>query len=329
MASIRQRAGKWQARVTRKGYPQEVKSFNNRTDALRWARELELAMDRGSYHGAGEADRLPLRDLMDRYLRQVTPTKRGATDEAIRLRALQRSRLASFTLETLTPSEIAAFWDQRLATVRAGAVIRDLSLLSSVINHARREWGVTAENPCALVRKPRAPTGRSRLLTPDEQTSLLLALAPTGRRNPLMQPLVMLALETAMRRGELLALQWKHVDLERKVAFLEITKNGQSRAVPLSSKAILLLASLKTGRVNGGKVFPIQAASVHTAFRRACTRAGVADLRFHDLRHCAATRMADKLSNVLELSAVTGHQTIQMLKRYYHPSATALAEKLG
>lgn len=329
MASIRQRAGKWQARITRKGYPQEVKSFSSRADAARWAREVELAMDRGSFHGVGDADRIPLRELMSRYLLQVTPTKRGAKDEAIRLRALQRTRLASFTLETLTVSEIAAFRDQRLTTVRAGAVIRDLSLLSSVINHARREWGATAENPCALIRKPRAPKGRSRLLTHEEQARLLHALAPTGRRNPLMQPLVMLALETAMRRGELLALQWRHVDLNQRVALLEITKNGESRAVPLSSKAAEVLASLRTRQVGDARVFPIQAASVHAAFRRACVRAGVSDLRFHDLRHCAATRMADKLTNVLELSAVTGHRTIQMLKRYYHPSASALAAKLG
>lgn len=329
MASIRQRAGRWQARIARKGYPQEVKSFSTRAEAARWAREIELAMDQGIHRGHGDADRLPLKDLLDRYLQQVTPAKRGAEDEAIRVRALQRSRLASFTLETLTASDIAAFRDQRLATVGAATVIRDLALLSSVINHARREWGAAAPNPCALVRRPRAPAGRSRLLTSDEQARLLDELAPRGRRNPLMLPLVLLALETAMRRGELLALQWKHVNLDQRVAQLEITKNGHARAVPLSSRAVEVLAALKTRHTADSRVFPIDAAAVHAAFRKACVRAGVEDLHFHDLRHCAATRMADKLSNVLELAAVTGHRTIQMLKRYYHPSATALAAKLG
>ena len=286
-------------------------------------------MDQGTFHGHSDTDRLPLRDLLERYLQQVTPSKRGAKDEAIRIRALCRSRLASFTLKTLTPSEVAAFRDLRLTTVGTGAVIRDLSLISSVINHARREWGANAQNPCALVRKPRSPAGRSRLLTRDEETRLLEELAPRGRRNPLLQPLVMLALETAMRRGELLALRWKHVDLEQRVALLKMTKNGHARAVPLSSKAIDVLASLKTRDTADARVFPIEAAAVHAAFSRACNRAEVMDFRFHDLRHCAATRMADKLSNVLELAAVTGHQTIQMLKRYYHPSAAALAVKLG
>lgn len=211
--------------------------------------------------------------------------------------------------------------------VGAGAVIRDLSLLSSVINHARREWGATVNNPCLLVKKPPTPPGRSRLLAPDEEARLLHTLSPTGRRSPWMVPLVQLALEMAMRRGELLALKWENINLDSQTAYLPTTKNGTPRLVPLSSKAIKVLVTLP--RLPTGFVFGISAQTMEAAFQRARTRAGIANLHFHDLRHTATSRMADKLPNVIELAAVTGHRTIQMLKRYYHPSATALAKKLG
>lgn len=328
MASIRQRDGRWQARVTRKGYPQQVRSFGTRGDAARWAREVELEMDRGAFRSQSDIDQQPLRAVLDRYLIQVTPLKRGAADEAIRIRALRRSALASHTLQTLTPAHVASFRDQRLREVAAGAVIRDLSLLSSVINHARREWGATTSNACQLVRRPQAPEGRSRVLTSGEEQKLLAALAPIGRRSPLMGPLVTLALETAMRRGELLALTWTQVDLDRQTASLVMTKNGTRRIVPLSRRAVDVLSKLQPCS-QGSIIFPIKPAAVHKAFQRACARAGLTDLRFHDLRHSAATRMSEKLPNVLELAAVTGHRTVQMLKRYFHPDPAALAAKLG
>jgi integrase len=327
MASIRQRAGTWQVRVLRKGFPAEARSFETRSECVKWAREIESNMDRGCHQTQLDADQLLLHGILQRYMEEVSPTKKGWSEEVIRIKAIQRSKMASHSMTTLTPAVVAGFRDARLRDVSNGAVIRDLSMLSSVINHARREWGVSIVNPCALVRKPATPPGRARLLKPEEETILLQALEPTGRRNPLMSPLVKLALETAMRRGELLTLQWKHVDLNAQTAFLPTTKNGTSRLVPLSSRAVSILEALK---VNGGdNVFPVSLAAMEAAFLKACRRSGIVNLHFHDLRHTATSRMAEKLPNVIELAAVTGHQTIQMLKRYYHPSATALAKKLG
>jgi integrase len=258
---------------------------------------------------------------------EVSPSKRGHLDEVIRIRFLQRAKIAGYSLSKLSPEIVAGFRDARLRKVGAGAVIRDLSLLSSVINHARREWGVTAGNPCALVRKPPTPAGRSRVLSVEEEVRLAIALEPKGWRNSWMLPLVKLALETAMRRGELLALQWRNIDLARQTAYLPTSKSGKPRTVPLSMGAVALLASLP--KTDADIVFPIAAQTMEAAFKRARVRADLADLRFHDLRHTATSRMAHKLPNVIELASVTGHQTIQMLKRYYHPSAEALAQKLG
>lgn len=327
MASIRQRSGTWQARVIREGYPAEVKSFTSRSEAQKWARQIESAMDGGGYQSRCDADKMLLSDALLRYAEVVSPTKRGFRDEVIRINALKRSKMAAYSMAKLSPAIVAGFRDERLKAVGAGAVIRDLSLLSSVINHARREWGVTVNNPCLLVKKPPTPPGRTRVLSSDEERRLLAAVTPLGRRNPEMLPLVQLALQTAMRRGELLALRWEHVDFEGQTAYLPTSKNGHPRLVPLSSAAVGVLASLPKSADQ--TVFSIAAQTVAAAFFRATARAGVKGLRFHDLRHTATSRMADKLPNVIELAAVTGHRSIQMLKRYYHPNAQALAKKLG
>jgi len=327
MATFRFRANRWQARVRRKGNPDLTKTFITRQDAERWARAAEVDLDRGSYVNPVEAQRITLGGLIDRYIREVLPAMKGAKDDGIRLAAMKRNSVAKLSLANLTPEAIGKYRDERLRTVAAGTVIRNLAYISSVINHARREWGITVANPIPLVRKPTAPKGRDRLLSADELARLLRALEPTGRRNPWMQPLVQLALETAMRRGELLSLRWSDIDLSGRTATLWQTKNADKRVVPLSSRAIAVLQSMP--RNIGGVVFPINGFTVSAAFDRALDRAGIRDFHFHDLRHMAVTELSKRLPNLIELAAVSGHRSLKMLQRYYHPNATELAHKLG
>ena len=327
MASIRKRSNKWQARVLVKGFPSETKTFDSKSAAQKWAREIESTMDRGTHQDFSQANELLFLDLLQRYLEEVTPSKRGAVREAESIRFLQRHKMASYSMNNLTSSVIGRYRDERLKTVSAGTIIRELCIISSIITHARKEWCLPTANPCASVRKPPSPQGRSRLLSDDEEARLLFELRPINRRSPLMIPLVLLALETAMRRGELLALRWENVNLRAQTALLPMTKNGTARVVPLSKKAVLILNTLP--KAENGVVFPISYMTLNNCFTHARDRAGIKNLRFHDLRHTATTRMAEKLPNLIELAAVTGHQTIQMLKRYYHPKAEALALKLG
>ncbi|WP_082079405.1 tyrosine-type recombinase/integrase [Cupriavidus basilensis] len=327
MASISRRGDRWQVRVRRRGFPLEVKTFTTRQDAERFARSVETEMDRGSYVNRSEAESTTLGDVLERYIVDVCPSMRGGTEDTIRLRAMGRTKLAKLSMAALTPMAIAAYRDERLKHVQPGTVIRELAYLSSVINHARREWGINIANPVASVRKPPTPLGRDRVLSVEEEGRLLAALAPTGRRNPCLQPMAILSLETAMRRGELLQLRWQNIDLESQTAFLPLTKNGTPRTVPLSLKAVDLLRELP--RCIDGNVFPINAPAHHKAFKRACKRAGLDDLHWHDLRHTAITRLATKLPNLIELAAVSGHRSLTMLKRYYHPSASDLAKKIG
>lgn len=327
MASIRFRSNKWQARISRKGEQSLVKTFQSKEDAQRWARSVEVEWDRGTYTNTHQAQKTTFGDLIERYLREVIPTMRGAQEDSIRLKAILRKPIAMVNTLLLNSSRIAKYRDERLQEVSAGTVIRELAYFSSIINHARREWGLHIANPVLLVRKPPSPQGRSRILTYEEEQKLLHACQPKANRNIYTRPFVILALETAMRRGELLGLKWKNIDINKRTAFILLTKNGESRTVPLSSRAIETLKALP--KSIDGRILPINFAALETNFKRARERAELIDLRIHDLRHTAITRLAEKLNNLIELSAVSGHKSLTMLKKYYHPNPELLAIKIA
>ena len=327
MATLRKRSnGHWQARV-RKANQSITKTFINKADAERWAKQVEVEIQKGSYTNLVFAERTTFAEIIERYIAEVLPKMRGGEADYIRLKALARRPIAKLNMVALTPQKIAQHRDERLKEIAPATVIRELSYFSSIITCARKEWGINIDNPVALVARPKNPQGRSRILDEGETSALLEALKPTGRRSIWMLSLVKLALETAMRRSELLGLRWEHIDLQKRTIFLKLTKNGTSRTVPLSTHAVQIINEMP--RNIDGRVFPVTHEVVSQAFNRARKQAGVKDIRFHDLRHIAITKLAQKLPNLIELSAVSGHKSLAMLKRYYHPSAEQLAEKLG
>jgi integrase len=303
-----------------------------------WARAIETEIDRGVFISLKEAERTTLSELLLRYSREVSPSKRAAKDDIAKLKWLAKTKVAKLSLANLTPTAIAQHRDERLKEVCTGTVLRDLAVIRSVINHARKEWGFAFENPVERVRMPPQSPHRDRVLSADEEIRLLKVLTPgplrtadgkfgNATRNPWVRWVMIFALETAMRRGEILTLQWKNVEIARRTAYLPITKNGRPRSVPLSSKAVEVLQTLP--RSIDGRVFPVTRWAMEQVFTGACQRAGIADFRFHDLRHTATTRMAKKVPNLIELAGITGHANLSMLKRYYHVTAEELAMKLG
>ncbi len=345
MASIRElQPGKVIARVRIKGRPEVSKVFPDARKAATWAAAQEHQLREGEYRDTRAAHRLLVRDLIDEYAGAIASRLRSADTTALRLARFRRD-LGVYSLETLTRARIAEWRDARLAEGAAPATVtRELGILSSVISYARKDLGIEIENAAGLVRRPPATRGRDRRLEPGEERRLLEALGDragdvrgakrsgayrVGTRNPWMRPLVLLAIETAMRQGELLALTWNNVDLKARTAHLEDTKNGESRTVPLSSRAVAVLEALPRSSGMDGRVFPLTAQAVKLAWKRVCKRAGIEDLHFHDLRHEATSRLAERLPNLIELAAVTGHKDLRMLKRYYHPRAADLAKKLG
>jgi integrase len=268
---------------------------------------------------------LPLAYLIDRYLVEVAPTKRGAETEAIRLKAMKRHALAAYTLAQLTPQAIAAWRDMRLKTVSGSTVNRDLNLLGHLIEMARKEWGAPlSTNPVRCIRRPKSNPARERRLLPSEEAALL-ASADRGKGG-FLRSVIVIALETGMRRGEIVGLDWQHVNLEQRRVHLTATKNGSSRGVPLSRKAIATLEALPE---RSGPVFPgVTAEAVKRAFQNACKRANLEDLHFHDLRHEATSRFFEKGLSVMEVATITGHKSLSMLQRYTHLDAGKLASRL-
>lgn len=328
MASIRNRNGKWQARITRKGQSAVAKSFHSKQDAEKWARQVEIEFDKGSYTNVALAERTLFKDVIERYVQEVTLKTRSMKEDAYRLRALARHPVAKLCMTALTPIKVAEYRDERLTLVSAGAVIRELSYFSSIINHARREWGISIINPVPLVKKPATPQSRCRMLTEEELKRLYAALTPKIKSsNHWILPLTKFALESGMRRGEILGMRWNDLNLDKRIAYIPLTKNGQPRTVPLTTAAIEILHKLP--RNLDGRVFPVTPFTLSAAIDRARRKAKLDDFHFHDLRHMAITRLAEKLPNLIELSAVSGHKSLAMLKRYYHPNPERLVEKLG
>jgi integrase len=323
VAFFRLRCGKWQAIVSRKGYKPFSKTFISKIDAEKWARSVEIEIDRGTFKDQFNSQNYLFSDLITIYLEKVIPTLRGEFEDTYRLKKLLRNPISQINLSKLTPNVIANYRDERLKEVTGPTVKRELSYISSIINYGRRELNINIENPVSLIRKPANSIGRDRVLNDSEIERLLIE---SDKTNNWMRPLVEFALETAMRRGEMLSLLWININFEKRIAFLPLTKNGSSRKTPLSLKAITILKNLDSN--SNEKVFPLKGNTVSMIFLKITRRVGLIDVHFHDLRHTAITRLANKF-NILELAIISGHKSLKMLQRYTHIRAEDLVDKIN
>ena len=324
MASIQQLpSGLWRARVRRLGQGTHSKSFALKLDAEAWARKVESEQERGVWRDSSEAEATTLTTCLERYAREHVPRLRDPARERSHVAAIGATPLARLAMARVRSADVASQRDAWAATGHAPAtIVRRLAVLSRVFNIARREWGMESlSNPVELVAKPVVRNARERRVSQDEIEAICTA---TGSAE--LAAFIRLAVETAMRRGELCALQWKHVELKACTAHLPHTKNGHARTVPLSTRAVDVLRALL--RRLDGRVFGLQPDSVTQAFERAAARAGIGGVHFHDLRHEATSRLAERLQ-AHELAKVTGHRDMKMVLRYYHPRAADLAKKIG
>lgn len=327
MATIRKRLGKWQVQVRRCGFAPVSKSFEQLKDAERWAtlreRERDLMESQG-LQGATPCD-LSLGELLSRYRREVVCTKRGGDREAYLLIAFERQPLAARRADKIPAADFRQYRDQRLAVVAPATVYRELGIIQHAYQVARRDWGYSSlSNPLADVPKPRLPRGRTRRLSAVEEATLKERGASS--RNKLLLPIMELALETSMRLGEIVALEWQHVSLANRIATLPMTKNGKQRTIPLSQSATAILQRL--GPKSDGPVFDTTTEAIKRAWIRLTRRAGIVDFHFHDLRHEAISRLVERGFDLHEVMMFSGHTDHRMLLRYTHLSARKLVQKL-
>lgn len=324
MATFRKRSNGWQARIQRKGYPDLAKTFDSRSEALSWARDMEYQIDKGVFHLPLNTKEATLSELLERYRKEITPHKKSQKPELYRIKGFLKSNLADRYVSNLRSSDFASYRDARLKLGKAGNTVKqELALISHLFFVARAEWGFESlDNPIRHIRKPKLAKGRTRRVTDDEINLLI------NNTDSFDLPFILkLAVETGMRRGEIASISWSDINIQRRVIYLWDTKNGEDRQVPLSSKAIALLESIP--RRNDGRLFGMTAHAISYAFIRSRRRVNLEDLHFHDLRHEAISRIFEKGLNVMEVGSISGHKTLQMLKRYTHLKAEELALKLG
>lgn len=328
MASIRKlSSGKWNVQVRKLGYPTQTKSFNEHKDAQRWAKSVETDMDKGVFVDRSSAEGTTLGEVLDRYLQEVSPHKKGHEEEAYRIGIFKSLPLSERSLASIKPADIAAYRDDRLKEASSGTVRRDIDLLSHVFTIARKEWSFAIGNPVQDIRKPKPGKPRTRRLEGDEYQRLVGACSMS--RNPQLEPLVILAVETAMRLGELLSLTWENVDLVKRTAFLADTKNGTARTVPLSMLAVKTLSGMCCS-IDSRRVFFSYKNhdSINQSWRTALNHAGIKELRFHDLRHSAVSLLFELGLNQFEVAKISGHKTMTMLARYTHLTEDHIISKL-
>ncbi|MGI6856394.1 site-specific integrase [Mesorhizobium sp. 1B3] len=330
MATIRKLRGRWQAQVRRRGMKPRAKSFDSKLEAEKWARDLEAQVDRfGSAPDTKILESTTLGDLLERYQREVSPTKRGAVQEVQRIDVLRRHELAYRTMIGLSQQDIASFRDERLRLVAPSTAVRELAILSHVVEVSIRDWGLPlAKNVVKLVRRPIIQNERSRRLTGDEEQRLLDGC--DSGKIPYFRTLLIVAIETGMRRGEILGLRWSDISHNRRVVSLTMTKNGTNRDVPLSQRAFGALMDWRArADVDQSTIFPMTAGGLEQAWYRLLKRVDINGLRFHDLRHEGVSRLFERGLNVIEVSSISGHKEMRTLRRYTHLSADDLVARLG
>jgi len=315
-------------KIRLKGHPPETASFSRLTDARRWEQSTEAAIREGRYFKTAEAKRHTLSDLIDRYIQEELSRKPNNARNITQHLNWWKRELGDYTLFDITPARITDCKTKLLmAKTRSGefrtnaTVVRYMASLSHAFTLAMKDWGWIDDSPMRKVSKPKPARGRERFLSEDERDRLLKTCKQSSSQ--FLYPVVVLALSTGMRRGEIMSIKWSQVDFDRHRILLYETKNGSSRAVPLAGRALTLIQSLsKVRRIGSDLVFygqdPKKPVDLKKPWTTAIKKAGIADFRFHDLRHSAASYLAMNGATTIEIAAILGHKTLQMVKRYSH-----------
>lgn len=338
-AKLVQMKNAFQLRVRRKGVKQQMFTFSTWQAAEQARLKIYADLSVSIVRDYAKATQFSLRDLLVRYRDEVVPLHKGRGPETSRINKLLRDEIwLDKKLAALTTEDLKDFIDERLSQVMPATVDRDLDIISQTMNYADNVWKIApAESPFKGLPRPKYFNERDRRLgdmivdgrKTKEETALLNAARADN--NPFIEPAIILALETAMRRSELLSLTFRDINVEQRYAFLKDTKNGRSRKVPLTKRALQVIHDLGVkGAAPDQRLLGLTDNALKIAFfRRVLPASKVQDFRFHDLRHEATSRLAESGKfQLIELQAITGHRDMRMLQRYAHLCAGKLAQKM-
>jgi len=305
---------------------QKLSSYHDtRQAAANWATEQEVVNSAQGFIRGRTMDM-----LFDRYADEVVAGRKGERWDRVRIKNLSK-RFGATAVMGITARQIELWRDERLQSVQPSSFNRELNLLSAILSKAVK-WRWLHENPVKHVERPKDPPHRERIISDNERDMILgeLKLDPDNivvkTRKHELGVVFLVALTTAMRLGEITGLRWEYVHLSEKYCHLPDTKNGTSRNVPLSTKAVSYIGAM--GQRESGKVFRISRDIASNYFRDARRAVGIDDIVLHDARHTAITRMADHLTP-LQLARAVGHKKLDMTLRYYNAHASDLADLLG
>jgi integrase len=336
MANIKERLAKdgtkrFTADIRLKGYPPQRATFKRLTDVKKWIQDTESAIREGRHFKTIESKKHTLADLIDRYIKDVLPTKPKQAKSQKQQLEWWRDKLGYCLLSDVTPALIVQYRDEltgsetrRHTQCSPATVVRYMAALSHAFTIAVNEWQWLDDSPMRKVKKPTEARGRVRWLDDNERATLLAACKESPNKQ--LYICVVLALATGMRQGELMGLKWSDVDLKNGVAILHETKNGERRRVPLSGLGLELLREhAKIRRIDTPLLFPSdrkpqQPTDLKKSWLNALAKAEIDNFHWHDLRHCTASYLAMNGASLAEIAEVLGHKTLSMVKRYAHLS---------
>lgn len=327
----------YHVKIRLKGHPPQYASFTRLTDARRWAQSTEAAIREGRHFKTSEAKRHTLTDAIQRYEEEVMPGKTGSASQLHQL-AWWKNQLGDYVLADVTPALISQSREKLLREPvpscsnpsakkygtrlrKPATVVRYLAVLSHLFSVAVKEWQWCEDNPVRKISKPKEPRGRVRFLSDVERDALLNACRLSSSK--VLYLVVVMAISTGMRQGELMTLRWSQIDFKERCLTLHVTKNGDRRRVPLAGLALQLLQEYGiVRRIDTDLVFPganpLKPIDLKRPWATALTKAGIKDFRFHDLRHCTASYLAMNGATLAEIADILGHKTLSMVKRYTH-----------
>ena len=323
MGCVRKRGKSWNAQVRVSGWRSFTKSFSKKSDAVAWINELEHKLRSAPLPDVIIDTKVTLGELLLKYAEEISPTHKGCVPETCRLKSIARKWIGELDIRYLTKQHFIQYRDDRLKEVTGSSTGSELALMKRVLDTAVKKWGYGIPyNPIKDIEFPKGSTARTRRLVSDEKERLLIAAS--SQRNIYIASIIEFAIETGMRRSEILKLRWCDVDLENGFASLYDTKNGEDRRVPLTRRSVELLRKLP--HMNE-RVFLVSASCLRLAWNRARKKAGITDLRFHDLRHEAVSRFFEMGMSVPEVALISGHKDVRQLFRYTHLNPSNVFKK--